>query len=136
MVNGGESRSNLKNIVTEYFGLLEGGKFKEGLRYFAPDCRTHNPYVRGNMDTLTNAMTAARKDVAARTSQSEFIVKQMLVDGNLVAVHTQFLNSKSSPSQGGLRQIHLFRFEGDRIAEYWDVTQQILSSMPNAGGAF
>ena len=29
--------------------------------------------------------------------------------------------------------MHLFRFEGDKIVEYWDITQQILPSMLNAG---
>jgi len=35
-----------------------------------------------------------------------------------------------------LRQVHLFRFEGDKIVEYWDITQQVLLDMPNASGAF
>ncbi|HUL39049.1 MAG TPA: hypothetical protein VLU38_02055, partial [Methanomassiliicoccales archaeon] len=60
----------------------------------------------------------------------------IIAEGDLVAVHTQLLSSKGKPSEGGLRQIHLFRFEGEKIVEYWDVTQQILASMPNAGGAF
>jgi len=60
----------------------------------------------------------------------------VLVDGDMAAAYTVLLNSKSNPGQGGLRQVHLFRFEGDKIAEYWDITQQIMPSMPNAGGAF
>jgi predicted SnoaL-like aldol condensation-catalyzing enzyme len=60
----------------------------------------------------------------------------VIVDGDFVAVHTQLLNSKSNPTEGGLRQVHLFRFEGNKIVEYWDITQQILPSMPNARGAF
>jgi predicted SnoaL-like aldol condensation-catalyzing enzyme len=65
-----------------------------------------------------------------------FFVKNVLVDGDIVAAHTEFLNSKSKPSDGGLRQVHLFRFKGDKIVEYWDITQTILPSMPNAAGAF
>ncbi len=42
-----------KRIVNEYFELLKAGKFKEGMKFFALDCKTHNPYVfwqRGNID--------------------------------------------------------------------------------------
>ncbi len=125
-----------KNIVNEYFRLVSTGKFKEGLRFFAPDCKTHNPFVVGGMGTLTDAMIAASKNITEQNSQPEFLIRHLLVDGDMVAVHTQLLNSKSNPGEGGLRQVHLFRFESDKIVEYWDITQQILPSMPNASGAF
>jgi predicted SnoaL-like aldol condensation-catalyzing enzyme len=88
------------------------------------------------MDAVTDAMIAASKNITAQSSQPEFVIKHLLADGDLVAAHTQLLNSKSNPGEGGLRQIHLFRFGADKIVEYWDITQQILPSMPNARGAF
>jgi len=106
------------------------------MSFFAPDCKTHNPFVVGGMDALTDAMIAASKNITAQSSQPEFVIKHLLADGDLVAAHTQLLNSKSNPGEGGLRQIHLFRFGADKIVEYWDITQQILPSMPNARGAF
>lgn len=48
-----------KNIVTEYFKLAASGKFKDGLKFFAPDCKTHNPFISGGMAALTDAMIAA-----------------------------------------------------------------------------
>ena len=125
-----------KEIVTEYFKLVSSGKFKDGLRFFAPDCKTHNPYVSGSIDTLTDAMISASKDIGSQNSDPEFSVKHVIADGDLVAVHTELLNSKSDSGQGGLRQVHLFRFIGDKIVEYWDITQQVLPDMPNASGAF
>jgi len=125
-----------KNIVNEYFRLVGSGMFKEGLRFFAPNCKTHNPFVVGGMDALTEAMIAASKNITAQSSQPEFVIKHLLADGDLVAVYTQLLNSKSNLGEGGLRQMHLFRFEANKIVEYWDITQQILPSMPNASGAF
>ena len=125
-----------KNIATEYFRLVGQGKFKEGLRFFAPGCKTHNPFIAGNMDALTDAMNAANTEEASKNPEAEFAVKNVLADGDLVAVHTQLLSSKSKPGEGGLRQAHLFRFEDDKIVEYWDITQQILPNMPNSSGAF
>jgi predicted SnoaL-like aldol condensation-catalyzing enzyme len=125
-----------KNIATEFLNLAGLGKFKEGLRFFGPDCKTHNPFIAGSMETLTDAMIAANKEGTSKYPEAEFAIKHVLADGELVAVHTQLLSSKSKPSEGGLRQVHLFRFEGDKIVEYWDITQQVLPNMPNASGAF
>jgi predicted SnoaL-like aldol condensation-catalyzing enzyme len=68
---------------------------------------------------------------------SFFTVRNVLTDGDMVAVYTQLLSSKSNPSEGGLRQVRLFRFGTDnKIVGYWDITQQIQPNMPNSGGAF
>jgi predicted SnoaL-like aldol condensation-catalyzing enzyme len=131
-----QKEKDQKNTALEYFRLLSVGKFKEGLCFFASDCKTHNPYLSGTIEDLTDAMIEASKDLGAQNAEPEFTVKNVLADGELVAVHTELLNAKSKPSEGGLRQVHLFRFDGNKIVEYWDITQQILSDMPNASGAF
>jgi len=131
-----QEENDHKEIVLEYFELVSSGKFKDGLRFFTPDCKTHNPFVSGSMDTLTDAMISAGKDIGSQNPDPGFTVKHILADGNLVAVHTELLNSKSQPNQGGLRQVHLFRFMGDKIVEYWDITQMVTKDMPNAAGAF
>jgi predicted SnoaL-like aldol condensation-catalyzing enzyme len=114
--------------------LVAAGRFKEGLRFFASDCKTHNPFIKGNMETIADAQMSASKGMP--TQDVEFSVKHVLSDGDIVAAHTELLFNKSKPSEGGLRQVHLFRFEGDSIVEYWDITQTITKDMPNAAGAF
>lgn len=128
-----------KDTAVQFLNLIGLGRPKEGLRFFAPDCKTHNPYVLGGMDALTDAMIAVQKEGAegiAKGSTADFklIVMNVLADGNLVAVHTQLTSSR--PSDGGLRQVHLFRFSADKIVEYWDITQQVPENAPNAAGAF
>src|SRR5674536_342693 len=93
----------------------------------------------GGMDALVDAMIAVQKKGAEgirKGSPADFklIVRNVLADGDLVAVHTQL--SSSNPNNGGLRQVHLFRFSDDKIVEYWDITQQVLENAPNAAGAF
>ena len=129
----------LKEIAVEFLSLAGSGRSKDGLRFFAPECKTHNPYVLGGMDALTDAMIAVQKQGAegilkGSKADFKFIIRQVLADGDLVAVHTQICSSK--PSEGGLRQIHLFRFNGDKIVEYWDISQQVPENAPNAAGAF
>lgn len=87
------------------------------------------------MENLVDAQIVASKNFS-NPQNMEFAVKHVLADGDFVAAYTELLFNKSKLSEGGLRQVHLFRFNGDKIVEYWDVTQQVLSTMPNASGAF
>jgi predicted SnoaL-like aldol condensation-catalyzing enzyme len=128
-----------KEIAVEFLNLIGVGRPKEGLRFFTPDCKTHNPYIIGGMDALIDAMIAVQKKgegglIQGSTADFKLIVRNVLADGDFVAVHTQL--SSSNPKNGGLRQVHLFRFSGDKIVEYWDVTQQVSENAPNAAGAF
>ncbi len=125
-----------KKIAAEFLNLGLTGKFKEGLGFFSSDCKTHNPFIAGDINTLLNAMDSANQEGTAKYPEAEFKIQQVLADQDFVVVYTRLLSNKSKPSEGGLRQVHLFRFKEDKIVEYWDVTQQILPTMPNAAGAF
>jgi predicted SnoaL-like aldol condensation-catalyzing enzyme len=131
-----QKETNQKRIVSEYFKLIKEGKFKEGLRFFSSDCKTHNPFVAGNMENIVNAMIAANKDYGPKYPEAQFELKQVLADGEFVAAYTQLMASPTKPAEGGLRQMHLFRFEGDKIVEYWDITQNIMPNTPNPAGSF
>ncbi len=125
-----------KKTVRAFFDLVMRGKQKDGLKLFAPDCRQHNPYVKGGMEALFDSMAAAQRE-APKYPDPSFAVKAVIADGDMVAAHTEMLGSKSNPGKGGLRQVHLFRFgRNDKVVEYWDVTQSVQPDMPNAANAF
>jgi predicted SnoaL-like aldol condensation-catalyzing enzyme len=124
-----------KKVVRDFFKLVVQGRQKDGLRFFASNCRQHNPYTKGGMHALFDAMGAAQQG-QPKFPDPHFAVKNVMADGDLVMVHTELLNSKSKPSEGGLRQAHLFRFKANKIAEYWDITQLVSSDMPQAANAF
>lgn len=124
-----------KKVVREFFGLVAQGRQKDALRFFAPGCRQHNPYVKGGMQALFDSMAAAQGEAPSYPDPS-FEVKRVVAEGDVVAAHTELLASRSDPGKGGLRQVHLFRFRRDKVVEYWDVTQMIQPDMPNAGNAF
>ena len=139
MIPENDANRTRKKMAVEFLGLVGSGKPKEGLHFFSSDCKTHNPYVVGGMNELIDAMIAVQKQGSEgilKGSKADFklIIKQVLADGNLVAVHTQITSSK--PSEGGLRQVHLFRFSRDKIVEYWDITQMVPENAPNASGTF
>jgi predicted SnoaL-like aldol condensation-catalyzing enzyme len=107
----------------------------ETLKFFSGDCIQHNPDVVGGMMDLLKAMSQVQEKEGQSHSDSEFSVDHILEDGDMVAAHTSLRNSKTA--EGGLRQVHLFRFNNqDKIVEYWDITQSVLPEMPNAKNAF
>lgn len=129
----GEKEPDRKKIAAEYFKLLAAGKMQDGLRFFAPDCKVHNPYISGGMAALTGSMISVSEKMSL-DEPGEFTVEHVVGDGDMVAVHTQIRSSK--PRIHGMRQVHLFRFKGDKIIEYWDITQMVPGDLPNASGAF
>jgi predicted SnoaL-like aldol condensation-catalyzing enzyme len=60
-------------------------------------------------------------------------VQHALEDGDLVAVHSHL---RQKPGDAGVAVVHLFRFEGDRIAELWDIVQPVPSESVNVVGMF
>jgi hypothetical protein len=59
-----DTESNRKNNAVDFMNLLIPQKFMDGLRFFSPECKTHNPYVAGTIRDLLNAMVAANKEMA------------------------------------------------------------------------
>jgi predicted SnoaL-like aldol condensation-catalyzing enzyme len=118
-----------KEIAQKFFSLLNPDKIEEARSLFAPKCKHHNPYIAPGMDALLDGIMKVQKEGAAdMPTDGRFYIKHVIADGDLVAVHTT-LESKSNMSKG-IRQIHLFRFSGDKIVEYWDVTQQAPADAP------
>ncbi len=60
-------------------------------------------------------------------------MQRALEDGDLVAVHSRV---RLKPGEPGIAIVHIFRFEGDLVAELWDVGQPVPSDSPNANGMF
>jgi len=130
------TKSTRKRIVRNVFRFIMEGRPKDSLYLFARNCKQHNPYIKGNMEALFDSMVAVQQQVP-KFSDPYFAIKKILGEGDTVAVHTELLNSKSAPSEGGLRQVHLFRFGKDnKIVEYWDITQMVQLEMPNPANAF
>jgi len=75
------------------------------------------------METTTRIGTRSRKDAA---------VQQALEEGDRVAVHSR-IRKAAGPE---IAVVHIFRFEGDRIAELWDVGQREPENSTNENGMF
>ena len=91
--------------------------------------RHHNVWFPGDADALKKGM----EDNLRQHPGKKLEIKQTIEEGDRVAVlsHVTF-----TPGDRGYALMHLFRFENGRIAELWDVAQEIPADSPNANGPF
>ena len=70
---------------------------------------------------------------AAQNPDKELKVHRVIEDGDQVATFSEVHHKSGDP---GAAVVHIFRFEGDRIAELWDVGQEVPADSPNKNGMF
>ena len=98
-------------------------------RLVAPGARHHNAYFAAGMPALIDAMM----DAARAAPGGPFDVKLVVGEGDHVVVHSHV---RREAGDRGMSVVHIFRFQGDRVAELWDVGQPVPADNPNADGMF
>ena len=118
-----------KQIALAFLRAARAGDRAAVERHVAPGARHHTAFFAAGMPALLDAMREAAKTATDRT----FEPKRIIAEGDLVAVHSHVHHQ---PGDLGFAVVHIFRFEGDRIAEFWDVIQPVPAENPNADGMF
>ncbi|KPB05703.1 nuclear transport factor 2 family protein [Bacillus sp. CHD6a] len=123
--------SNLyKEASILFLQMVVSGKIREAFeRHISSDFRHHNPYFRGDAESLMLAM----EENAVQSPNKTLEVKHAIVEENTVAVHSHI---KQYPEDIGAAVVHIFRFEEEKIVELWDVGQAIPEELPNEHGMF
>ena len=107
------------------------GKTEEAYaRFIAPDFTHHNQYFRGDRESLRSAMAEAHE----KSPNKLIDVKQVFEDGDFVITHSLVL--RTDPGDHDIAVVHIFRFEGDKVVELWDLGQLLSKDSPNERGAF
>jgi predicted SnoaL-like aldol condensation-catalyzing enzyme len=114
-----------KEAAVDFLRLAASGNVRDAYaRYVAPSFRHHNPYFRGDAASLQAGMAANAAEYPAKV----FEVRRALAEGDLVAVHARV---RLTPDGANIALIHIFRFEGDRIAEMWEAAQPVPATSAN-----
>ena len=120
----------LKEAAIEFLTLVATGKVREAYeRHVGPGFRHHNPSFRGDAESLMKAM----EENAVQAPDKILEVQIALQEGERVAV---FSRIRQKPDDRGAAVVHIFRFEGNRIAEAWDVGQAVPEDSVNENGMF
>ena len=121
--------SNQKELAITFLKNAASGRLDEAYRLASPNFRHHNPYFAGDAESLKAGMAEAAKKFPNTTLE----VQRTFAEGDLVAIHSRVLHGPSEPE---IAVVHIFRFEGDQIAELWDVGMQAPPESPNDNGLF
>ncbi len=121
---------NKKEIAISFLRLASSGKVREAYdRYVHPDFRHHNAYFPGDPASLLAGMEAS----AVKFPNRVFEPVRALEENDLAAVHGRV---RLSPEDPWIALIHIFRFDGDRIVEEWEVAKEVPVESPNGNGVF
>ncbi|MFT4415481.1 nuclear transport factor 2 family protein [Fredinandcohnia humi] len=124
------STFSLKEKAVSFLQMVATGKVREAYQsYIGPSFRHHNPYFRGDANSLMLAM----EENAIKNPQKILEVKLAIQEGNTVAVHSHV---RQNPDDLGGAVVHIFRFQDDKIVELWDIGQPIPEDSPNENGIF
>jgi predicted SnoaL-like aldol condensation-catalyzing enzyme len=119
-----------REIAVSFLSLASSGNVRQAYeKYIHPDFRHHNPYFKGDRESLMKGM----EESAAQFPHKRFEAIRTLVDGNLVAVQGRV---QLNPDMPWIALIHIFRFEGDLIIEEWEAAQEVPEESPNENGVF
>ena len=119
-----------KDAAVAFLRQAAAGRVREAYdKHIGKDFRHHNPLFDGNAE----ALMAAMEQNAQQNPDKQFDILHALEDGDLVAVHSHV---RQKPGDRGAVVFHLFRFEGDRIVELWDVGQPVPAESVNKNGMF
>jgi len=125
-----EPTSN-RDIALAFLNQVMIGRISEAFeKYVAREgFRHHNPYFRGDRESLKAAMMEANRNFPKSTLE----VKHVFEDENLVAVHSRVQHSPDTPE---IAVVHIFRIDRRKISELWDVGVQMPKDSPNENGLF
>ena len=119
-----------KDSAINFLRMVISGKTKDAYaKHVSPNIIHHNAYFASDPASLERGM----QENHDQFPNKRFDIKHALEDVYFVAVHSHLTFKKGEP---GMAVVHLFRFAGDKIAEMWDVGQQVPKDPVNVKGMF
>ncbi|MDF2884183.1 MAG: polyketide cyclase [Clostridiaceae bacterium] len=96
--------------------------------YTLPNFKHHNGFYSGDRESLLEGMMENNKVFPNK----KLTIKLTVAEPPYVTmlVHVQITGDK----EAGI--VHMYRFEGEKIAEMWDISQEVPENSPNENGMF
>lgn len=118
-----------KEIAESFLKLASSGQVSEAFAWHVhSQFRHHHAYFKGDRESLQRGMERNAKQFPEKT----FHTLRAVEEGDLVVVHGRIVFSPESQWS----VIHIFRFEGDKIIEEWEASQEAFQDSPNENGIF
>ena len=118
------------DIATSFLRMCARGEVRDAYdRYVSQDFVHHNAWFAGDRESLMRAM----EESAAKEPNKSFEVRQVIDGGDKVAVLSHL---KRADANLEYAVVHIARIVDGKIAELWDLGQEIPKDSPNELGMF
>ena len=125
------SETNKDIAVALYKKALFEGHVEEAFRLYAGvPYRQHNPLIEDGMEGVKRFVAF----VMANHPDAHCEIKRVFADGDHVILHSHWHGLSDNPR--GEAVVDIFRLEGGKVVEHWDVIQPIPETSANANTMF
>jgi predicted SnoaL-like aldol condensation-catalyzing enzyme len=129
-IGHGTSTEANKQSAVEFLKMVIAGNIQEAYeKYIDARGKHHNAYTPAGFPALQKGM----EDAHLKFPNKQFTIQRVIGDADLVAVHSHLVLEKGKLDLG---VVHLFRFDGGKIVEMWDLGQAAPSQEINKDGIF
>jgi predicted SnoaL-like aldol condensation-catalyzing enzyme len=120
-----------KRLVREFYELaFNEGKPQEAVeRYVGDRYVQHNPMAADGPEAFVGFVTWFRSE----NPELSVDIKRLIAEGDLVVTHGLI---RTSPEDRGTAAVDIFRVEGDKVVEHWDVLQPVPEESANGNTMF
>lgn len=118
-----------KELAISFLENAASGRVDEAYKSVSGNFRHHNAYFPSDTESLKAGMADAHKQFP----NTKIEVQRAIAEDDLVAVHSRV---QHAPETAAIAVVHIFRFEGGKIAELWDVGMEVPKDSPNESGVF
>lgn len=96
--------------------------------YTLPNFKHHNGFYSGDRESLLEGMIHSNEVFPNK----KLTIKLTVAETPYVTLlsHVQITEDKE------VAVVHMYRFEGEKIAEMWDISQEVPENSPNENGMF
>ena len=117
-----DTKQNRKLVLDFYEAALNEKNVEKTKTFLGDKYIQHNPYVPEGPEGLLR-LVRFRRDKFPRGRNE---VKMIIAEGDLVALH---VHSVLVPGTPGRKIVDIFRVEGNKVVEHWDVIQEITEDL-------
>lgn len=124
-----------KEVVTQFLHefYIEKKVRSSFEKWVDPGYIQHNPYAQTGREAAIQFLTRFVEDNPGQRTQ----IHRIIADGNLVAAHSHGWQEQGTPAQQrGFAVVDMFRVEGCKVMEHWDVISPVPETSANTNTMF
>jgi predicted SnoaL-like aldol condensation-catalyzing enzyme len=131
MTPASQADHDARRIVLQFFDLafVRREPAQAAERYMGTMYTQHNPLAADGREAFVGLMNAFFR----QAPELSFDIKRVIAEDDLVVLHYHL---KMVPDDPGQAVVDIFRVEGGRVVEHWDVLQAVPAESANTNTMF